>query len=169
MLAMAQHRDPATRDMEQELADSIRRRQNDQGDPLEGLFTLTRRMDTEEDDQFDVDMTILDFLAFKATDLVFEWRSSSNPHQSDLPGALVTMTTGMFPLSVLKPPHESNPISRPNRADGHCSQNGERCSNTNTTDAVSMIRSLFDLAFCSLFYCSRTVSITTKHGPMNNH
>ena len=108
MLAMAQRRDPDTRDMEQELADSIRRRQNDQGDPLEGLFTLTRRMDTDEDDQFDVDMTILDFLAFKATGLVLEWRSSSNPYKkSDLPSALVTMTTGMFPLSVLKPPHES--------------------------------------------------------------
>jgi hypothetical protein len=52
-------------------------------------------METEEEDQFDVDLTILDFLAFKATNLVFEWRASSTSHQSDLPSALVTMTAGM--------------------------------------------------------------------------
>lgn len=59
-------------------------------------------MEADEEDQFDVDLTILDFLAYKAVDLVFEWRSSSNPHQSDLPSALVTMTAGM---SSLKQPH----------------------------------------------------------------
>lgn len=101
MLAMERRHDPNMRDLEQELADSIRRRQNDRGDPLEGLFTLTRRMESDEDDQFDVDATILDFLAYKATYLVFEWRTSSNPHQSDLPSALVTMTAGML---INKPP-----------------------------------------------------------------
>jgi hypothetical protein len=95
MIAMARPHDTEMRDLEQELEDSIRRRQSEQGDPLEGLFTLTRRMETEEDDQFEVDSTILDFLAYRATDTVFEWRSCSNPHQSDLPSALVTMTAGM--------------------------------------------------------------------------
>ena len=101
MLAMAHRREPSMRDIERELSESIRRRQTDQGDPLEGLFTLTRRTDNDGDDQFDVDMTILDFLTYKATNLVFEWRSSSNPYQSDLPSALVTMTSGN-----LKPPQE---------------------------------------------------------------
>lgn len=96
MLAMARRHDPDMRDLERELAQSIRRRESNAGDPLEGLFTLTRRMEADEDDQFDVDLTILDFLTFRATDLVFEWRSSSNPHQSDLPSALVTMTDGMY-------------------------------------------------------------------------
>lgn len=94
MLAMAHRPDAGMRDLEQELAESIRRRQTEEGDPMEGLFTLTRRMDTEEDDQFDVDCTILDFMAYKATEAVFEWRSSSNPHQTDLSSALVTMTAG---------------------------------------------------------------------------
>jgi hypothetical protein len=86
--------DSGTRDLDQEVAHSIRRWQNEHGDPLEGLFTLTRKMETEEEDQFEVDLTILDFLTFKATEAVFEWRSSSNYHLSDLPSALVTMTSG---------------------------------------------------------------------------
>ncbi|KAF2278501.1 uncharacterized protein EI97DRAFT_373019 [Westerdykella ornata] len=80
------------RDLEEELATSIQRRQDQHGNPLAGLFTLTRRMETEIDDQFDVDMTILDFLAFKATESVFEWHSRSDPFHSDLPSALVTTT-----------------------------------------------------------------------------
>ncbi|KAF2868915.1 hypothetical protein BDV95DRAFT_498897 [Massariosphaeria phaeospora] len=71
------------RDLEQEQPDSV--------EPLEGFLNLTRQVDSDEVDQLDVDLTILDFLAYKANDLVFEWRSSSNPYQSDLPSALVTM------------------------------------------------------------------------------
>ncbi|KAJ4291180.1 hypothetical protein N0V90_010378 [Kalmusia sp. IMI 367209] len=78
--------------LEKELAESMADRRGGQGEPLAGLFTLTRRMENEEEEQFDVDLTIMDFLAYKATELVFEWRASSNPHQSDLPSALVTMT-----------------------------------------------------------------------------
>lgn len=93
---MAHHRDSGIRDLEQELATSIRLRQDEHGDPLAGLFTLRRRMETEPDDQFDVDMTIFDFLAFKATESVFECRESSDAFHSDLPSALVTMTAGKF-------------------------------------------------------------------------
>ncbi|EMD68674.1 hypothetical protein GGP41_008681 [Bipolaris sorokiniana] len=60
--------------------------------PREGYLNLTRRMENEEQDQFDVDLTILDFLVFKATGLIFEWKSSSDPYHSDLPNALVNMT-----------------------------------------------------------------------------
>ncbi|KAI8939331.1 hypothetical protein NX059_003122 [Plenodomus lindquistii] len=62
------------------------------GQPREGYLNLTRRMENEEEDQFDCDLTILDFLVYKATGLVFEWRSSSDPFHSDLPSALVSMT-----------------------------------------------------------------------------
>jgi hypothetical protein len=65
------------------------------GHPREGYLNLTRRMENEEEDQFDVDLTILDFLVYKAIGLVFEWRSSSDPYHSDLPNALVNMTAGM--------------------------------------------------------------------------
>ncbi|ORY09766.1 hypothetical protein BCR34DRAFT_602623 [Clohesyomyces aquaticus] len=81
-----------SRDLEQDVRDSIERRRGPEGEPLAGLFALTREMETTDDDQFDVDLTILDFLAYKATDAVFQWRASSNPHQSDLPSALVTTT-----------------------------------------------------------------------------
>ena len=64
------------------------------GQPREGYLNLTRRMENEDEDQFDVDLTILDFLVFKAIGLVFEWRSSSDPYHSDLPNALVNMTAG---------------------------------------------------------------------------
>ncbi|KAF2242111.1 hypothetical protein BU26DRAFT_535063 [Trematosphaeria pertusa] len=80
------------RDRERELADSVERRRRSEAEPLAGLFNLTREMEGPEEEQFDVDLTIMDFLAYKAIDLVFEWRSSSNPYESDLPGALVTMT-----------------------------------------------------------------------------
>ncbi|KAF2851139.1 hypothetical protein T440DRAFT_467882 [Plenodomus tracheiphilus IPT5] len=62
------------------------------GQPQHGYLNLTRRMENEEEDQFDCDLTILDFLVYKATGLVFEWRSSSDPFHSDLPSALVNMT-----------------------------------------------------------------------------
>ncbi|KAH9879879.1 hypothetical protein J1614_001903 [Plenodomus biglobosus] len=58
----------------------------------DGYSSLTRRMENEDEDQFDCDLTILDFLIYKATGLVFEWRSSSDPFHSDLPSALVSMT-----------------------------------------------------------------------------
>jgi hypothetical protein len=103
MLTMARHPDDM-RDLEQELADSIRCRQSEQGNPLEGLFNLTRRMETEQDDQFAVDTTILDFLAFKATDLVLEWQMGSDVHRSDVPDALVTMTAGMYHAHPIPPP-----------------------------------------------------------------
>jgi hypothetical protein len=86
--------DPVMRDLEQELATSTMNRRNPDGEPLDGLFNLTRRMENEDEDQFDVDLTILDFLVYKAIALVFEWRSGANPYQSDLPNALVTMTGG---------------------------------------------------------------------------
>jgi hypothetical protein len=95
MLTMEHNQDTHMRDLEREFADSIASRRTREGEPLAGLYTLTRQMETEEEDQFDVDLTILDFLAFKATNLVFEWRASSTSHQSDLPSALVTMTAGM--------------------------------------------------------------------------
>jgi hypothetical protein len=63
--------------------------------PREGYLNLTRRMENEEEDQFDVDLTILDFLVYKAIGLIFEWRTSSDPYHSDLPNALVNMTAGM--------------------------------------------------------------------------
>lgn len=91
MLAMERFQNQELLGSERDLADSLARRTDPEGNPLEGLFNLRRRMDSDPDDQFDVDMTILDFLAYKTTDSVFEWRSSSNPHQSDLPSALVTM------------------------------------------------------------------------------
>lgn len=68
-----------------------------------GYFTLTRQMETEDDDQFDVDVTIMDFLAYKAINLIFEWRSSINPYVSDLPSALASMTAGMSLCRISKP------------------------------------------------------------------
>jgi hypothetical protein len=94
MLAARHIHDPAMRDLEQELATTIMHRRNPDGEPLDGLFNLTRRMENEDEDQFDVDLTILDFLVYKAIALVFEWRSGTDPYQSDLPNALVTMTGG---------------------------------------------------------------------------
>ncbi|KAF1956581.1 hypothetical protein CC80DRAFT_61017 [Byssothecium circinans] len=70
----------------------MQRRRQSESEPFAGLFTLTRQMEAEEEDQFDVDITIMDFLAYKAIDLIFEWRSNSNPYTSDLPSALATMT-----------------------------------------------------------------------------
>lgn len=86
------------RDLEQELADTLAAHRGAAGEPLPGLLTLTREMDADEDDQFDVDLTIQDFLTYKATESLFEWRASSNPYQSDLPDALLTMTAGTFLL-----------------------------------------------------------------------
>lgn len=103
MLATARIHDPTMRDLEQELRDTLAGRHDSNGDPLDGLHVLTRRMDNEEEEQFDVDLTILDFLVFKATALVFEWRSSADPFHSDLPSALVTMTGGNAPCTFSVP------------------------------------------------------------------
>ena len=66
-----------TADPEQELAEALEANRGQGGEPLAGLLTLTRRMENEEAEQFDVDLTIMDFLAYKATHLIFEWRTSS--------------------------------------------------------------------------------------------
>jgi hypothetical protein len=96
MLATASLHDPTMRDLEQELRDTLDRLHDSDGEPREGLHVLTRRMENEEE-QFDVDLTILDFLVYKATCIVFEWKASADPFHSDLPSALVTMTGGMYP------------------------------------------------------------------------
>ncbi|KAF2675919.1 hypothetical protein K458DRAFT_323446 [Lentithecium fluviatile CBS 122367] len=80
------------RGLEQELVDTLEAHRGTDGEPLAGLFTTTRQLENEEEDQFDVDLTIQDFLTYKATESLFEWRASSNPYQSDLPDALLTMT-----------------------------------------------------------------------------
>lgn len=94
MLATAFYRDPTMRDLEQELKGTLAGLYTSTGEPREGLHVLTRCMENEEEEQFDVDLTILDFLVYKATGLVFEWKSSADPYHSDLPSALVTMTGG---------------------------------------------------------------------------
>ncbi|KAH7095058.1 hypothetical protein FB567DRAFT_19789 [Paraphoma chrysanthemicola] len=111
MLATARIHDPTMRDLEQELRDSLARRRRSNGEPLDGLHVLTRRMEHEDEEQFDVDLTILDFLVYKATDLVFEWRSSADPFHSDLPSALVTMT-GEW-RSFLSHRHHGRRLTRP--------------------------------------------------------
>ncbi|KAF1843940.1 uncharacterized protein K460DRAFT_342705 [Cucurbitaria berberidis CBS 394.84] len=80
------------RDLERELQDTLTEARDGNGESRDGLLNLTRRMENEEEDQLDVDLTILDFLVYKATELVFEWRASSDPYISDLPNALVSMT-----------------------------------------------------------------------------
>jgi hypothetical protein len=64
---------------------------NENGQVRDGYLNLARRMENEEEDQFDVDHTILDFLVYKAIAAVFEWHASINRWESDLPNALVTM------------------------------------------------------------------------------
>jgi hypothetical protein len=86
---------PTFRDLHHEMANS----HDSNGKPREGYLNLTRRMENEEEDQFDVDLTILDFLVHKAIGLVFEWKASSDPYHSDLPNALVNMTAGMSSMT----------------------------------------------------------------------
>lgn len=88
----ATYHNPTMRDLEQELRGTLAALHDSSGEPLDGLHVLTRRMENEEEEQFDVDLTILDFLVYKAIGLVFEWKSSADPFHSDLPSALVTMT-----------------------------------------------------------------------------
>lgn len=96
MLLTARHPFAAMPDPEDNLRHERSRRRGSNGQPLEGLPVLSRRMENEQEEQFDVDLTILDFLVYKATDLVFEWRAGENPYESDLPNALVTMTGGKW-------------------------------------------------------------------------
>jgi hypothetical protein len=87
MLSTARIPTSTFRDSDQEM--------DSNGQLREGYLNLTRRMENEEEDQFDVDLTILDFLVYKAIGLVFEWKASSDPYHSDLPNALVSMTAGV--------------------------------------------------------------------------
>ncbi|KAL5116828.1 hypothetical protein ACEQ8H_005309 [Pleosporales sp. CAS-2024a] len=80
------------RDLERDLQDTLGRLHGPARDPRDGLRVLTRRMASDDEEQFDVDLTILDFLVYKAIALVLEWRSEADPFHSDLPSALVTMT-----------------------------------------------------------------------------
>ena len=63
-----------------------------------GFLNLNQCMQNGDDDgdEFDVDLTILDFLVYKATGLIFEWKESPDPFHSDLPNALVSMTAGKY-------------------------------------------------------------------------
>ncbi|KAJ4984909.1 hypothetical protein SVAN01_09603 [Stagonosporopsis vannaccii] len=80
------------RDLEQELAATIARGYDGNGQPREGFFNLTRCMESEDEDQLDVDLTIFDFLLYRATAAVFEWYARPDKYESDLPNALITMT-----------------------------------------------------------------------------
>ncbi len=88
MLAAPYKQSQASTEMEQELADAY-----------EGLYNLTRRMENEEEEQFDVDHAILDYVVYKTIDVVFKWQASTDRYQSDLPNSFVTMTAGKSSLS----------------------------------------------------------------------
>lgn len=77
-----------------DLADTMARAYDTNGQPREGFYNLTRRMENEAEEQFDVDHTVSDFLVYKTTADVFEWQASANKWESDLPDAMVTMTAG---------------------------------------------------------------------------
>lgn len=81
-------------DLENKLAATLARGFDSDGQPREGFYNLTRRIENEEGEQFDVDHTIQDFLVYKATDALFEWLDRSDKWESDLPNALITMTAG---------------------------------------------------------------------------
>lgn len=82
------------RDLEQELVATIARSHGGDGQPREGFLNLTQRMENEDEDQLDVDLTIFDFLMYKATSAAFEWQARADKYNSDLPNALITMTAG---------------------------------------------------------------------------
>jgi hypothetical protein len=86
------------RDLEQELENTMARAYDSNGQPREGFYNLTRQMENEAEEQFDVDHTILDFLVYKAISVIFEWHVSTDRYHSDLPNALVTMTVGKWYL-----------------------------------------------------------------------
>lgn len=84
------------RDAEQEYAVSIQRRQDRDGNPKAGLLSLTRQMETEDEDQFDVDCTMLDCLAYKATEGVFAWRADLVWTELEMPPGNAILTSGTF-------------------------------------------------------------------------
>lgn len=87
--------DLAMADLEQQLKASVADARRGYADASQhNYLNLSRSMETEEEEQFDVDLTILDFLVYKATGLIFEWTSSNDRYNSDLPDALVNMTAG---------------------------------------------------------------------------
>lgn len=98
MLATRPGQHSTMRDLEQELAATIARGHESNGQPCVGFFNLTRRMENEDEDQLDVDLTIFDFLLYRTTTAVFEWYARPDKYESDLPNALITMTAGKRPF-----------------------------------------------------------------------
>lgn len=94
MLATRHGHDSTTRDPEQDLAATFARGYDSNGQPREGFFNLTQRMENEAEDQLDVDLTVFDFLMHKAISTAFEWQARADKYDSDLPNALITMTAG---------------------------------------------------------------------------
>ncbi|KAJ4341617.1 hypothetical protein N0V87_001632 [Didymella glomerata] len=92
MPAARSRQDSTMGDLEDKLAATLARGFDSNGQPREGFYNLTRRMENEEGEQFDVDHTIQDFLVYRATDVTFEWHARSDKWESDLPNALITMT-----------------------------------------------------------------------------
>lgn len=97
------------RDLEQELVDTLARGYDSNGQPREGFFTLTHRMENEAEDQLDVDTTVLDFLMHKAISAAFEWYAKPDKYDSDLPNALITMTAEW--RSFLSQKHKGSRLS----------------------------------------------------------
>ncbi|KAF3047544.1 hypothetical protein E8E12_010205 [Didymella heteroderae] len=91
MPAARSRQDSTMGDLEDKLAATLARGFGRNGQPSEGFYNLTRRMENEGE-QFDVDHTIQDFLVYKATAATFEWHGRSDKWESDLPNALITMT-----------------------------------------------------------------------------
>ncbi len=94
MLAVRTGQDPNMRDLEQELSATLARGHDNNGHPREGFYNLTRHMENEEEDQFDVDLTIFDFVLYRAIATVLEWHARPDKYESDLPNALIAMTAG---------------------------------------------------------------------------
>lgn len=93
---MRDRQDSTMRDLEQELAKTLARGFGSDGQPREGFYNLSRRMENEREEQFDVDLTILDFLMYKATATVFEWYARADKYDSDLPNATITLVSGKY-------------------------------------------------------------------------
>ncbi|KAF3053525.1 hypothetical protein E8E11_011330 [Didymella keratinophila] len=92
MPAARSRQDSTMGDLEDKLAATLARGFDSNGQPCEGFYNLTRRLEDEEGEQFDIDHTIQDFLLYRATDATFEWHARSDKWESDLPNALITMT-----------------------------------------------------------------------------
>jgi len=60
----------------------------------DGDLHLTRCMHNDDDDQFHVDLTILDYFVYKATAHVLTWALRPDPYHSALPSVFVNMTAG---------------------------------------------------------------------------